>query len=344
MIDDRQHAALSAFHDELSGENLAPLWEVMKDLVPREPRSPVVPAHWTAERLRAHALKAGELITAEQAERRVVVLENPALRGQSQITTSLYAGVQLILPGEVAPSHRHTASALRLIMEGSGAYTVVDGERVDMHPGDFVITPNWSFHDHGSEGEGPVMWLDGLDVPVVKLLSAGFSEDGGNGRQTIVRPEGDSLARYGSGLVPVDFRPRDAVSAIFWYPYARTREALEKMRQLDEWDSAEGLRLQFIDPTTGQSPIRTMGAFMQMLPAGFSGSGIRSTDGTVYCVVEGSGRIVIGDVEWQVDPLDVFVIPSWTWHRFVAATDMVLFSFSDRPLQKQLGFWREQRQ
>jgi gentisate 1,2-dioxygenase len=283
------------------------------------------------------------LITAEKAERRVLVLENPALRGQSQITTSLYAGVQLILPGEAAPTHRHTASALRLIMEGRGAYTVVDGERVPMHRGDFLITPTWSLHDHGSDGDEPVIWLDGLDVPIVKMLSAGFSEDGGNGIQTIVRPPGDSLARYGSGLLPVNYVARDGASPLFHYPYVRTREALEKMRRVDEWDPAEGLRLAFIDPTTGESPIRTMGAFIQLLPAGFDGKAIRSTDGTVFSVVEGTGKILIGDIEWSIKPNDVFVVPSWIWHRISAESDLILFSFSDRPLHQKLGFWRQQR-
>lgn len=315
----------------------------MKDLVPRQPRSPVVPAYWSAGLLRELSLQAGSLITAEKAERRVLVLENPALRGQSQITTSLYAGIQLILPGEIAPTHRHTASALRLIIEGRGAYTVVDGERVAMSPGDFLITPTWSLHDHGNDGNEPVMWL-GLDVPIVKMLNAGFSEDAGNGIQTISRPEGDSLARYGSGLLPVNFVARQAASPLFWYPYERTREALEKMRRVDEWDSAEGLRLAFVDPTTGASPIQTMAAFIQLLPTGFAGMPIRSTDGTIFSVVEGKGRISVGDIEWIVKPNDVFVIPSWQWHRFSAENDLVLFSFSDRPLHQRLGFWREQRQ
>jgi len=335
---------LVQFHKQLADESLAPLWEVMRDLVPPEPRSAAVPALWKADRLREHALTAGRLITAEKAERRVVVLENPGLKGQSQITTSLYAGVQLILPGEVAPTHRHTASALRLIMEGEGAYTIVNGERVEMHPGDFIITPIWSLHDHGSDGSAPVIWLDGLDVPVVKLLSAGFSDHEGNGHQAVTRAEGDSLARYASGLVPVNYAPNGVSSPVFWYPYSRTREALERMRRATEWDAAEGLRLAYTDPTTGTSPIRTMGAFLQLLPKGFEGTSIRSTDGTVYSVVEGRGTVRVGDERWDVGPRDVFVIPSWAWHAFSASEDLVLFSFSDRPLQRALGFWREQRQ
>ncbi len=107
----------------------------------------------------------------------MLILENPALRGQSAITQSLYAGLQLILPGEVAPSHRHTQSALRFIVEGSGAYTAVDGERTTMRPGDFIITPSWTWHDHGHDGTGPVIWLDGLDIPMIRFFDAGFAEN-----------------------------------------------------------------------------------------------------------------------------------------------------------------------
>ncbi|MFP5516223.1 MAG: gentisate 1,2-dioxygenase [Alphaproteobacteria bacterium] len=337
-------STLAGFHDQLSAESLAPLWEVMRALAPREPGPVAAPALWRADQLRRHALTAGRLITAEQAERRVIVLENPALKGRSQATTSLYAGVQLILPGELAPTHRHTASALRLIMEGEGGYSVVDGEKVAMHPGDFIITPSWSQHDHGAEGDGPVIWLDGLDVPIVNLLNAAFAEDVPNGRQVVRYPDGDAIARYGSGLVPVGYKAQGNSSPLFCYPYARTREALEQMRRFDAWDPAEGLRLVFTDPTTGASPIPTMAAFMQLMPKGFIGSPIRSTDGAVYSVVEGRGTVVVGDQRWDVGPRDVFIVPGWAWHSFEASEDLVLFSFSDRPLQKTLGFWREQRQ
>ena len=334
---------LSRFHGELEGESLAPLWERMRDLAPREPRTKAVPFHWHAGRLRELSLDAGRLITAEQAERRVLVLENPGLKGLSQITASLYAGIQTILPGEVAPTHRHSASALRLIMEGEGGYTIVDGERVAMHPGDFIITPTWSLHDHGCDGSEPVIWLDGLDVPIVNMLAAGFGHDEGNGRQTVTKPPGDSFVRYASGLVPVNYKPGGVTSPVFWYPWSRTRDALEQMSRLEQWDEAEGLRLVFTDPTTGRSPIATMGAFMQLLPKGFRGKSLRSTDGAVYSVVEGHGQVRAGDQVWNVGPQDVFVVPSWVHHDFSASEDLVLFSFSDRPLQNQLGLWREQR-
>src|SRR5687767_1998693 len=174
--------------------NLTPLWEVLHSLVPPQPASPCVPALWKYEEVRPFLMRAGEAITAEEAVRRVLILENPALRGQSAITQSLYAGLQLILPGEVAPSHRHTQSALRFIVEGSGAWTAVDGERATMRPGDFIITPSWTWHDHGSEADGPVVWLDGLDIPMLRFLDAGFAQNSTDRSQKVTRPEGTSFA------------------------------------------------------------------------------------------------------------------------------------------------------
>src|SRR5687768_7692947 len=142
-------------------------------------------------------MDASRVISAREAERRVLVLENPGLRGASSITHTLYAGLQLILPNEIAPSHRHTQSALRFVVEGTGAYTAVDGERTIMQPGDFIVTPSWTFHDHGNPGDVPVVWLDGLDIPLVRFLDAGFAERHPRESQPLNRPEGDALARYG---------------------------------------------------------------------------------------------------------------------------------------------------
>jgi gentisate 1,2-dioxygenase len=149
---------------------MTPLWEVLSALVPPQPRSPAQAALWRYAELREHVLEAGRLISAEEAERRVLILENPALPGSSQITQTLYAGLQLIMPGEVAPAHRHTQSALRFIVEGSGAYTAVDGEKTIMQPGDFVITPSWTWHHHGHDASEPMVWLDGLDIPLTHFF------------------------------------------------------------------------------------------------------------------------------------------------------------------------------
>src|ERR671927_554774 len=150
----------AAFYERIGRHSMAPLWESLHQLVTRQPMTPCLPAHWSYEEVRPYLMESGSLITAKEAERRVLILENPGLPGQASITHSLYAGLQLILPGEVAPAHRHTQSALRFVIEGKGAYTAVDGERTTMKPGDFVLTPSWTFHDHGNLGDGPCMWMD----------------------------------------------------------------------------------------------------------------------------------------------------------------------------------------
>src|SRR3982075_1239879 len=199
-------ASLAALRQDLyrrmDKQSLAPLWEVLDDLIPREPATPCKPALWKYAEARPHLMEAGDLITAREAVRRVLILENPGMRGESCITQSLYAGLQLILPGEIAPSHRHSQSALRLIVEGSGAYTAVDGERTTMRPGDFIITPSWTFHDHGSPGNEPVVWMDGLGLAIVQLFAAQFHEVYPEEIQPVTRSEGAATARFGNGLVP----------------------------------------------------------------------------------------------------------------------------------------------
>ncbi len=333
-----------AFYDKIGRQNLTPLWTSLANLVTPEPRSPCQPASWRFADIRAAMMEAGGLITAKEAERRVLILENPGLRGQSRITTSLYAGVQLVLPGEVAPAHRHTQTALRFVLEGEGAHTVVDGEKTIMHEGDFVITPPMAWHDHGNESDKPMFWLDGLDIPVVQFLDASFAEHFGEEAQPVTRRTGDSVARYGSNLLPVDATSRGKSSPIFNYPYARTREALDAMKRQEEWDTCHGLKMRYANPQTGGHAMATMGTFMQLLPAGFQTEAYRSTDATIVVPMEGRGRTHIGPnftVEWG--PRDVFIIPSWHHVRHEADEEAVLFSFSDRPIQEVLGLFREDR-
>ncbi len=332
------------FYDRISTQNLAPLWTSMANLITPEPKSPCQPASWRFADIRAAMIEAGALITAKEAERRVLVLENPGLRGQSKITTDLYAGVQLVLPGEVAPAHRHSQTALRFVLEGEGAHTVVNGERTIMHEGDFIITPHMAWHDHGNESPNPIFWLDGLDIPVVQFMDASFAEHTGEDAQPITRKPDDSAARYGANLLPVDSKRRGTSSPIFNYPYARTREALERMKLQEEWDPCHGLKMRYINPETGGHATATMGTFIQLLPQAFQTQAYRSTDATVYAAVEGAGRTHIGEhftVEWG--PRDVFVVPSWHRVRHEADADSVLFSFSDRPMQEALGLFREDR-
>jgi gentisate 1,2-dioxygenase len=333
---------------DMDPHHLTPLWEVLHALVPPQPATPCVPACWHYDQVRPFLMRAGEAITAEEAVRRVLILENPALRGQSAVTQSLYAGLQLILPGEVAPSHRHTQSALRFIVEGAGAYTAVDGERTTMRPGDFIITPSWTWHDHGNEAGEAVVWLDGLDIPMVRFFDAGFAENDTSRSQQVARPEGMSFARFGHNMAPVRHEaPYGRTSPIFSYPYERSREALDQLERgapVDPWD---GIKLRYVNPQTGGWPMPTLGTFMQRLPARFQGLPWRQTDGAVYSVVEGHATVQVthGQSSWRFEagPRDHFVIPSWHTARLSSDAGCVLFSFSDRPVHQALGIHHEER-
>jgi len=264
--------------------------------------------------------------------------------GESCITQSLFAGLQLIMPGEVAPSHRHSQSALRFVVEGNGAYTAVDGERTTMRPGDFIITPSWTWHDHGNPGKEPVVWLDGLDVRIVALFAAQFHEVYPEDSQPISRSEGVSLARFGNGLAPVNTKaPYGKTSPLFSYPYERSRESLAKIAKDQDPDPCHGWKLEFINPLTGGHAMPTIATFLQLLPKGFRTQPYRSTEGTVYAVAEGEGRARIAGESFDFEAKDTFVAPSWMPLELEAKSETVLFSFSDRPGQEAMGLWREKR-
>ena len=327
------------FSREIAALNIKPLWERVMRL---KPGTAAVPAIWRWKEVRPLLERACGLITAKEAERRVLMLENPALEGTTFITTTLYAGLQAILPKEIAPTHRHAPNALRFIMEGEGAYTAIEGERVMMRPGDFVVTPGWTWHDHGNVGTKPVVWLDGLDTAFANLFGAHFREDYPEETQTPSRPEGDSAARYGANLLPVDRGLQGHASPILSYPYERTRAALEQLSKDGEPHPSHGWKLRYANPATGGHAFPTMAVFMQWLPRGFAGRDYRSTDGTIFCVVEGQGGVEIGETRFDFAPRDVFVVPSWEFCRFEAESNCVIFSYSDRAAQEALGFWREE--
>jgi gentisate 1,2-dioxygenase len=321
-------SARQDFYSRLKTRSAAPLWEVLSDIVRKDPRTSVQAALWRYDEMRPFIAEAGRLITAEEAERRVLILENPGLPGMSRITQSLYAGLQLILPGEIAHTHRHTASALRFILEGSGAYTSVDGERLTMKPGDFILTPFWSYHDHGNPGSEPVVWLDGLDIPTVNMFDTSFFEK-----------ESEHDDDHDEEGAPV---PTFVETSAMKYPYEPHREQLVSMTKRGALDPRHGYKLEYRHSKTTAAVLPTIGAFLQLLPTGFSGKPYRSTDATIVCAVEGHGTSTIGDKTFSWGPRDVFVVPSW--HAVSHRTDeeAVLFSFSDRPAQKALGIWREE--
>lgn len=312
-------SALAEFSARIGRLGLSPLWERKARLVPG---SDCVPAVWRYEDLRPLLAQSAELITQKQAERRVLVMENPQLRGSSFITNSLYAGLQIILPGEVAPSHRHTPSALRFVVEGDGAYTAVAGERIPMRPGDFVVTPPWAWHEHGNLGDAPVVWLDGLDTPFAQLFGAHFRENHPDEKHPVV----DAV---------------DAVNSPLIFRFEATRTALAAMAQREP-DAAHGHRLRYTHPATRGHAFLTMSASMQLLPKGFRVRPYRATDGTVFNVAQGRCRVETGGKVHRVQAHDTFVVPPWEPYRLEADEDCFVFSFSDRAAQEALGYWREE--
>jgi gentisate 1,2-dioxygenase len=331
----------AAFYDKISQHDMTPLWEVLKDIVTKEPKTLGIPAIWHFDEVKPLVEESGGLLTAQEAERRVLVLENPALRGQSRITNSLYAGLQLILPGEIAGAHRHTASAIRLILDGEGAYTQVDGEKTVMKYGDFVLTPNWTAHDHGNESKVPMIWLDVLDVPTVNFFETAFAEHLDDAVQNTARVDNDSTWRFGAGVLPDGTDTRMIRSPIINYPYERTRPILDRLVRTGDVDKHHGARVRYANPLNGGWSGPTMGAQLALLPQGFKGADYRSTDGTIFVCLEGKGQTRIGDETFEWSPRDVFVVPPWKTYAHKADKESVLFSISDRPAQEALGIWRE---
>ena len=308
------------FYRRIDPSHMAPLWTRLKSLVPREP-TPVGVAHqWKYAEVRPFVLESAEHISAREAERRVLILENPALRGTSQITSTLYAGLQLIMPGEVAPAHRHTQSALRFIIEGSGAYTTIDDQKVVMEPGDFVVTPAWRWHEHGHDAAGPMVWLDGLDIPMLAHFNSTFSEDHGARQPAASRFEG-----------------------LIHFPYTRARQRLHEMAAAGAPDAHLGHLMRYTSPLDAGWAMPTMATMIRLLPKGCATRPYRSSDSMVFCGVEGRGRIEVGDARFEMAPHDVVVVPGWMKHSLVASDDWVVFSFSERAAQEKLGFFREQR-
>ena len=333
--------ARADFYGRMAEQSMTPLWEVLHTLLSDAPVTDATPHKWDYDLCRPYIMESADVISAAEAERRVMVLENPTLEGRSCITEALYAGLQLIMPGEVAPAHRHSPAALRFIVEGSGAYTAINGEKAYMEVGDLILTPSWVWHDHGHDGDVPVVWLDGLDIPLVRHLGPVFAEPYPEAAFPEGRPTGDNVARYGGNMLPFGDTYSSQNSPVFHYPYAQTRETLETLAKSGDTDPRHGIKLEYINPTTGGPVMPTIATYMQMLPKEFSGDAYQTTAAWVYHCVEGSGQTIInGDtIEWKAK--DTFVVPAWYKHEHRTNGDSFLFSFTDQPVQKKLGLFRE---
>ena len=340
-----QRVQLEDLYAQMEPKHLFPLWESLAALVPPKPASAAVVHQWSYGEARDYLMRAGDLISAKQAERRVLILENPGLPGQSAITPSLYAGLQLILPSEVAPAHRHSQSALRFVMEGQGAFTSVDGERAVMGSFDLVLTPGGQWHDHGNGSQAPMIWLDGLDIPTVRHFDATFAEHYPQDQFPPSAPEGDNRYRYGRNLRPFRGRVSDrrpAHQPLFHYPYAEWRDSLAALAKAEAPDAHLGHALEFRNPGDGGAIMPTISAQVRLIPAGCETRPRRTTDGTIFVVVEGSGTATIEDKQIALVEKDILVVPSWHAASFAASGDLVLFGYSDKTCHEKLNLYREE--
>ena len=330
------------FYRDIQSQNVEALWNARSAIVQTEPSVQSVPFIWKWREMRPRILRAGDLVTAQEAERRVLMLINPAFESRTLRTVGcIYAGIQMVLPGEVAGSHRHTPSAQRFVIEGEGAYTTVNGERTIMSKGDYVTTPKMAWHDHGSASDKPVMWLDGLDIPFVNILDANFFEDFGEESQPVTKRADDSQYRWSRNLRPTWEAVDGENTPLLNYRWTKSRDALHHLRE-DVGSPYDGILMEYTNPSTGGSTIPTMSACLQLLRKGEHTKAHRHTSSTVYHVAEGAGYSIIGGQHFPWEEGDTFVVPSWVTHEHASeGGEAVLFSYSDRPVLQAFGLLRE---
>lgn len=338
---------LLAYYRQLEELKVGALWTVANKIEPWQPKSDSVPVIWRYKDLREIVLRSVDLVTPEKAGRRVVYLNNPGRTEVSAAVGWLYSGLQVMHPGELASAHAHSSSALRFIMEGSGAYTIVDGHKMTLGANDFVLTPNGTWHEHGVEAEGsPCIWQDGLDIPLVNALEAGFYAVHPDLQQAVGFPVDDSVSLWGAvGLRPHDIGWSKPYSPLFKYQWEPTYEALRRYAAAREDSPFDGALMHYTNPVSGGHVMATIGASMQLLRPGFVGKAHRHTGSFLYQVAKGKGHSIINGqrLDWQ--ERDIFCVPSWAWHEHIndsASDDACLFCFSDLPVMEKLGLYREE--
>lgn len=324
----------------------SPLWRYYGELFRTEPMSRAVPYIWKYQELRPHMMHFSGALSLQEAERRVLMLVNPGLQEPPATVNSLYAGIQVILPGETAQAHRHTSHAFRFIIEGEGAYTTVNGERVPMRPGDLLLTPGWHWHDHSHEGDGPMMWLDGLDYPLTNALEAGFFELFHERVQTPATPDDLSSRQFIHGrLNPTWLRTEGLSSPIGNYPWTETAQALAAISDDAVGSLYDGVMLEYTNPSTGGPVMPTIACRISRLRPGFSGLAHRHTSSTIYHVVGGEGRTEVDGEVLEWGPKDVFAVPGWSTHRHSNTSrsgEALLMSYTNEPVLKALDWYREE--
>jgi gentisate 1,2-dioxygenase len=330
-----------AFHRLIHEHHMWGLWEIASQMTPH-PRPDAVPYQWRWSLLE-RIIKESSVAVPVGDERRAMQLFNPGLNGQWATTSTLIAAVQVLLPGETARAHRHSPAAIRFIMQGNGAYTAVEGEKVIMREGDLVLTPSWQWHDHGNETQETVVWMDGLDVPLVKSLNAMFFEMNAEWRAPATKPVNGSKSLFGFGrLAPTWVAEKSRFSPLMLYSWDQTMEALHALRDR-EGSPHEGVALEYTHAITGGPVMPTIGCKVQMIRKGEKLKAHRVAASSVFCVRQGKGRSAVGDKVFEWEKGDIVAVPSWARqaHESTGAEDAILFSITDRPVLEALGLYRE---
>jgi gentisate 1,2-dioxygenase len=316
--------------------NLAPLWENARAHRPTPP--PEAAYLWSWDKIRPLITAAIEVATPESVERRVLQLVPPVAehRDEQRTSRTLAANIQILLPGEKARVHRHTMNALRFVLEGSGATTIVDGKPCPMEEGDLILTPAWTWHEHVHQGSAPIMWLDALDVPLQHYLGTGAFQPGPVGEM----PETVADAAFAvANVVPDTSYATKDYSPVFRYPYATASAAVAAAPPARDGSR----RVRYVNPLTGGSGMAMIDCFLVQLDNGRSTLPFRTTANSVCCVVEGSGESQIGNETIRWKKRDIFTLPQGNRivHRSTGGTAR-LFQVSDRDVYARLGLLKEE--
>ena len=342
-----QQKLLDGLYADFEDAHLIPLWTQRDDLMPASPRSAAVPHLWRWADLLPIAERSGRLVPVGRGgERRAMALSNPGLPDLPYATPTLWAAVQYLGPREVAPSHRHSQSAFRFVVDGEGVWTNVDGDAVAMCRGDLLLTPGWAFHEHQNATDRPMTWIDGLDIPLVSALDAGFFEFGPDELSTRATPQrsrGERLWAH-PGLRPISQSDRRS-SPLAAYRWQHTDAALTAQLELED-EGAPGVigpghaGIRFSNPTTGRDALATIRTEMRRLRAGARTVPVRSVGSAVWQVFQGQAVAAVGDKVFEIAEGDLFVVPSWCEITLTARTQTDLFRFSDEPVYEALGLAR----
>ncbi len=323
---------------ELRDLNLVPLWPSLRGVLPPKiPTRQTQPTYWPYKTIKPLLLKAGELTPIEKAERRVLVLANPGHGLEKmQASAAMYLGMQLLMPGEWAPSHRHTPNAVRMIVEGEGAYTTVDGEKCPMSRGDLILTPTGLWHEHGHDGTEPVIWLDVLDLPLVYYMEASYHINGD--RQTIVPGLGDKQYARG-GVVPTHvFERTKKAYPMLRYAWTDAKAALEAMAQ--DNPAQESIQVTYVNPETGNDAENILGFYALMLRPGQSLRLPARSPAQVFHVIEGSVEAKIVDSTFSLVEADTCCAPGYeavTLKNLDVNKPTFIFIADESPLHRKLG-------